>query len=99
LKVFFKPALYDADAEGMFKDGFMAVRLDGDTYQSTWQAIEVLYPRLNKGGYLIIDDYTDWIGCREAIQDYRKKFNITEPILPVAHPDGLEVRGAWWRKE
>jgi hypothetical protein len=96
---YFKPALYDADVGGMFDDGFMVVRLDGDTYQSTWQAIEVLYPRLHKGGYLIIDDYTDWDGCRDAIFDYRAKHNITEPILPVAHPEGIQVRGAWWRKE
>ena len=41
---------------------FSVVRLDGDTYFSTMDAIKTLYPRLNPGGFIIIDDYTDWLG-------------------------------------
>jgi hypothetical protein len=37
---------------------FAVLRLDGDIYQSTWEALENLYPYLNVGGYVIIDDYT-----------------------------------------
>ena len=52
---------------------FAAVRLVGDTYWSTMEAIEVLYLRLSPGGFLVIDDFTDWDSCRDAIYDYRKE--------------------------
>jgi len=80
---------------------FAAVRLDGDTYWSTMEAIEVLYPRLSPGGFLVIDDFTDWDSCRDAIYDYRKKFGITENIFlvpPHLTENGEYIRGAYWRK-
>jgi len=79
---------------------FAAVRLDGDTYWSTMEAIEVLYPRLSPGGFLVIDDFTDWDSCRDAIYDYRKKYGITENIFLVPHltENGEYIRGAYWRK-
>jgi O-methyltransferase len=33
------------------------IRLDGDLYESTIDAITALYPKLSIGGYLIVDDY------------------------------------------
>lgn len=36
---------------------FAIVRLDGDTYWSTYEALEALYPILSPGGFVIIDDY------------------------------------------
>ena len=83
---------------------FSVIRLDGDTYFSTMDAIKELYPRLNKGGFIIIDDYIDWIGCKRAIDDYRREHSITEPITVVPHKIGgnaSEVeyaRGVYWRK-
>ena len=31
-----------------------------------------MYPRLEKGGVLIIDDYGHWKGARKAVDDYFK---------------------------
>jgi len=76
---------------------FAVVRLDGDTYWSTMEAITQLYPRLSPGGFLIVDDYMDWQSCRTAIDQYRKENNITEPIIAVPHRSG-NVRGVYWRK-
>ena len=50
---------------GWFKDtlpsapisALSVMRLDGDMYESTWQAIEALYPKLSAGGFCIVDDY------------------------------------------
>lgn len=44
------------------------LRLDGDLYESTKDAMQ-LYPKLVKGGFLIIDDYA-LTGCRRAINEY-----------------------------
>lgn len=46
------------------------LRLDTDFYSSTKIELEVLYPRLVTGGYLIVDDYGHWEGSRKAVNEY-----------------------------
>lgn len=62
---------------------FALVRIDGDTYESTSQCLEYLEPFLSKGGYVIIDDYYSWQGCRQATDDYRRDNNISAPLVTV----------------
>ena len=54
------------------------LRLDTDWYQSTKTEMEVLYPRLVRGGILIVDDYGDWAGSRKAVDEY---FGDAAPLL------------------
>ena len=46
------------------------LRLDTDWYESTRHELEHLFPRLAKGGVLIVDDYGHWKGAREAVDEY-----------------------------
>jgi O-methyltransferase len=46
------------------------LRLDTDWYDSTKIELEVLYPRLQSGGVLIVDDYGHWQGARQAVREY-----------------------------
>lgn len=46
------------------------LRLDTDWYESTKMELEILYPKLNKQGILIIDDYGHWLGARKAVDEY-----------------------------
>lgn len=46
------------------------LRLDTDFYPSTKHELDVLYPRLVKGGVLIIDDYGLFQGSRRATDEY-----------------------------
>ena len=46
------------------------LRLDTDWYESTKIELEILYPKLTKGGVLIIDDYGQWKGSRKAVDEY-----------------------------
>jgi hypothetical protein len=67
------------------------MRLDGDMYESTWDALSNLYPKLSVGGYVIIDDFF-LENCQEAVYDYRKKHNIESEIH---HIDG---QGIYWQR-
>ncbi len=67
------------------------LRLDGDMYSSTMQAIEALYPKLSPGGFCIVDDY-HLDGCRRAVDDYRSAHGITDEIVPI------DWGGVFWRK-
>jgi O-methyltransferase len=86
--------------EGWFKDTLPAApidqlavaRLDGDLYESTWDAITVLYPKLSSGGFLIVDDYGDIPACAQAIEDYRTQNGIDAPI------EKIDFTGVFWRK-
>lgn len=46
------------------------LRLDTDWYESTKVELEILYPKLVKGGVLIIDDYGHFSGARKAVDEY-----------------------------
>ncbi len=52
------------------------LRLDTDWYESTRHELEHLFPRLAVGGVLIIDDYGDWQGARDAVDEYIAKHNL-----------------------
>jgi len=67
------------------------LRLDGDMYGSTMDALVHLYPKLSKGGFCIIDDYV-LPGCKKATDDYRAKENIDAPLLRI------DNSGVYWQK-
>jgi len=76
--------------EGWFKDtlpvapikNLALIRLDGDMYESTMDSLNVLYPKLSIGGYIIVDDYC-LPQCREAIKDFRSKMKIKSKIRRI----------------
>lgn len=59
------------------------LRLDTDWYESTKIELESLYPRLVKGGVLILDDYGYWKGARKATDDYFSSIGITPKFEPM----------------
>jgi O-methyltransferase len=69
------------------------IRLDGDTYASTTDALTALYPGLAPGGYLIVDDYGALVASRDAVHDFRDAHGIVEPI------ERVDWTGAYWRRE
>lgn len=87
LKGWFKDTLPDAPMERL-----AVMRLDGDMYGSTWEALENLYPRLSSGGYCIIDDYA-LEGCHRAVDDFRAQQGIGAPL------EQIDWTGRYWRKE
>jgi O-methyltransferase len=56
------------------------LRLDTDWYASTRKELETLWPRLQPGGVLMIDDYGYWRGSKEAVDEY-----FAGPHKPYLH--------------
>lgn len=71
---------------------FAVIRLDGDMYESTYVALQCLYPKLSVGGFVLIDDYGAVEQCRQAVSDYRAKMAIEDRIQQV------DWTGVWWQK-
>lgn len=57
------------------------LRLDTDWYESTRHELEHLYPRLQPGGVLIIDDYGHWEGARAAVDEYFARDDVAPVLL------------------
>ncbi|MBI2838817.1 MAG: class I SAM-dependent methyltransferase [Acidobacteria bacterium] len=73
-------------------DKLAVIRLDGDMYESTVDSLTHLYPKLQPGGFLVVDDYGAVPGCRQAVHDYRLQHGITEEI------ERIDWTGAFWRR-
>lgn len=72
-------------------DRLAVLRLDGDMYGSTMDALTSLYPKLSSGGFCIIDDYA-LPGCRQAVTDFRTANNIDAELHDI------DWTGCYWRK-
>jgi hypothetical protein len=59
------------------------LRVDGDLYDSTYDALDALHPRLAPGGYAIVDDYGDFAECRQAVHDYFAAAGIDPALEPI----------------
>jgi O-methyltransferase len=68
------------------------MRLDGDLYESTMDALVSLYPKLSPGGYVIVDDYGACPPCRAAVEDFRTDREITDPIMTI------DWTGVYWQR-
>ena len=68
------------------------LRLDCDLYDSTYDTLAALYPRLSVGGYAIVDDYHSVSECRAAVDDYLDTTG-TEADL-----ERIDADAVFWRK-
>ncbi len=87
LKGWFKDTLPDAPIERL-----SILRLDGDMYESTTEALAYLYDKLSPRGFVVVDDYGVLAACRAAVHDFRNPRGIKDPILDI---DGV---GVYWQK-
>ena len=68
------------------------LRLDADLYDSTYDTLTALYPRVSVGGYVIIDDYNGVAECREAVHDF------LEATRTEAHLQPIDTDAVYWLK-
>ncbi|HUC37181.1 MAG TPA: TylF/MycF/NovP-related O-methyltransferase [Acidimicrobiales bacterium] len=87
LKGWFEDTLPTAPVERL-----SLLRVDGDLYSSTTQALESLYPKLSPGGWCIVDDYGAVPACRAAVDDFRYERGVDEPI------EQIDWTGVAWRR-
>lgn len=87
LKGWFKDTLPNAPI-----DRLALLRLDGDLYESTMDALVPLYDKVSPGGYVIVDDYTSCPPCGRAVEDFRARHGIADPLVEI------DEASVYWRK-
>ena len=72
-------------------DKLSILRLDGDMYNSTMDALTSLFDKVSKGGYVIVDDYYSWDSCKAAVTDFLKERSLGPEIREI------DWTGAYWQ--
>lgn len=72
-------------------DKFCLVSLDADLYEPLLAGLEWFWPRLVKGGYILVHDYnnSNFPGARAAVRRFAADSGI--PFVPVTDPYGTAI--------
>jgi hypothetical protein len=73
-------------------DEIAILRIDGDWYASTKICLDYLYDKVVKGGFVVIDDYGFYEGCRRAVDEFVEERNIQVFI------NYIDSSGRYWIK-
>lgn len=68
------------------------LRLDGDHYSSTMDALTALYDKVSVGGFVIIDDYHSFPTCSSAVHQFFADRKINPDLTPI------DSHAVYWRK-
>lgn len=79
--------------KGWFEDTFSKqtpekialLHIDADWYSSVKLCLDTFYDKVVDGGYIVLDDFGCWEGCREAFYDFCSDRNI-KPLIERAGP-------------
>lgn len=88
-QVYFYPGFFPDIASPIKNRKFAFVHLDLDLYQSTKDALEFFYPRLNKGGIILTHDFI-FRGVSKAFYDFFDKKQ--ESIIRLSTTQGLVIK-------
>src|SRR6266478_7907173 len=86
---------------GWFQDTFPSVtakqiailNIDADWYQSVKLCLETFYDRVVPGGFVSLDDYGHWPGCRKAVDEFFQARELPYKLHQV------DYSAHWFQKE
>ncbi len=68
--------------------------IDVDFYTPTYNSLENLYPNVQPGGFVYVDDYhAEVYECKEAVTEFRKLHHIHEEIQRISR------YAVYWKKQ
>lgn len=77
--------------KGWFEETFPSVtvqdvallHIDADWYESVKLCLEKFYDSVRPGGFIVLDDYGHWEGCRRATDEFLKKHSLNIKLVQV----------------
>ncbi len=69
------------------------VHVDLDLYEPIKGAVEYFYPRMVKGGIIVIDEYAipRWPGARKAVDEFCQVNHLMTPV-PLTTGNGVMIK-------
>jgi O-methyltransferase len=89
-RAIFKKGYFPESAEGL-NETFAFVSIDADLYNPVYEGLNYFYPRMNRGGYLLIHDYNNlqFKGAGKAVEQYCSENNLF--VVPLSDIHGSAV--------
>lgn len=86
---------------GWFQDTFPTVtakqvallNIDADWYESVALCLNTFYDRVAMGGFISIDDYGHWPGCKKAVDEFFARRDLQHKLIAV------DYTAHWFQKE
>ena len=91
-QVHFLPGFFSDTLPSAPANKLAILRADGDLYDSTYQILDNLYPRVSPGGYVIVDDYHTFTECRQAVHDYLSAARANAQL------EDIDADAVFWQK-
>ncbi|WP_158589488.1 TylF/MycF/NovP-related O-methyltransferase [Butyrivibrio sp. CB08] len=87
----YRIGLFPASLKGL-EDEFAFVSIDCDFEESIYSGLEYFYPRLSEGGYIMIHDYNNFLGCaKESIRRFEKVIGRGLCKVPICDNQGTLI--------
>ena len=91
-RIVYVPGLVEETVPQTAPASVALLRLDTDWYASTRHELNHFFPRLVKGGVLIIDDYGHWQGARRAVDEYFEASKVKVLLSRIDYTGRIGVR-------
>ncbi|MEQ1827948.1 MAG: TylF/MycF/NovP-related O-methyltransferase, partial [Pirellula sp.] len=91
-KIIFVKGKVEEQIPAVAPQSLALLRLDTDWYESTYHELVHLYPRLNRRGIMIIDDYGHWKGAKKAVDEYFAENHVTDYLSRVDYTGRILVK-------
>jgi O-methyltransferase len=76
------PGLFEHTVPGLLPDQIALAHIDCDWFDPVLRCLHGVAPRMQRGAAVVLDDYSDWEGCRRAADQFlaaNKSFRLVQP--------------------
>lgn len=73
-------------------DAISVLHIDADWYESVRICLVTWYDRISPGGIVILNDYNQWSGCNQAVQDFIEARRLHIEIVPLGRVGAYFVK-------
>lgn len=88
--IYFYKGIFPLTSDSVKNKKFSFVNLDVDLYKSTLDCLNFFYPRMSKGGIIILHDYIYATGVKKAVDEFFK--DKPEPVITPSSTQCLIVK-------
>ena len=79
------PGLFQQTLPSVHIPQIALLNIDADWYESVKLCLETFYDAVVSRGFISIDDYGAWPGCRRAVDEFFQTRALSHPLQPVDH--------------
>jgi O-methyltransferase len=88
------PGWFEATLKSAHVQNIAVLHVDADWYDSVKEVLDTFYDKVVPGGFVVLDDYGLWQGCRQAMTDFFAERGIKDVPIRSVGRDGAYFQKA-----